>query len=225
MSSEVIGGSAHRSRRSRPLLSEVESIGDIEALHRGATARGAGAGSWPPLRTARTTGLSSECARAECARANGTREIRAAPAHALPNNGSASARRLVVGQTCVARLLDRPPPADLKRGVRAALRTLSVNPHEGVPLLRKLRGEVAVSRQTLPGRVRGRRQGASAPRRSRRPVTSHLRAVGRPPPFAFRGSLTRHQRRPHRAERGPGSEGAWGSSVVGPPCSKVSCAS
>jgi mRNA interferase RelE/StbE len=30
---------------------------------------------------------------------------------------------------------------DLKRGVRAALRTLSVNPHEGVPLLRELKGK------------------------------------------------------------------------------------
>jgi mRNA interferase RelE/StbE len=30
---------------------------------------------------------------------------------------------------------------DLKRGVRAALRALSVNPHEGVPLLRELEGK------------------------------------------------------------------------------------
>ena len=36
--------------------------------------------------------------------ANGTREIRAAPAHAPANNGSASARRLAVGHTCVVRV-------------------------------------------------------------------------------------------------------------------------
>jgi mRNA interferase RelE/StbE len=46
--------------------------------------------------------------------------------------------------------LDIPPhvadvirhlPPDLKRGVRAALRALSVNPHEGLPLVRELEGK------------------------------------------------------------------------------------
>lgn len=46
--------------------------------------------------------------------------------------------------------LDIPPevadiirhfPPDLKRRVRAALRALSVNPHEGVPLVRELEGK------------------------------------------------------------------------------------
>ena len=32
-------------------------------------------------------------------------------------------------------------PPDLKRGIRAALRALSVDPHEGAPLVRELEGK------------------------------------------------------------------------------------
>jgi mRNA interferase RelE/StbE len=39
----------------------------------------------------------------------------------------------------VADIIRHLPP-DVKRGVRAALRALSVNPHEGVPLVRDLEG-------------------------------------------------------------------------------------
>jgi mRNA interferase RelE/StbE len=38
-------------------------------------------------------------------------------------------------------LVIRHLPPDLKRGVREALRALSANPHEGVPLVRDLNGK------------------------------------------------------------------------------------
>ena len=40
----------------------------------------------------------------------------------------------------VSDVIRRLPP-DLKRGVRAALRALSANPHEGVPLVAELEGK------------------------------------------------------------------------------------
>ncbi|MBI1736405.1 MAG: type II toxin-antitoxin system RelE/ParE family toxin [Candidatus Rokubacteria bacterium] len=40
----------------------------------------------------------------------------------------------------VAEVIRHLPP-DLKRGVKAALRTLSASPHEGVPLVRELEGK------------------------------------------------------------------------------------